>query len=53
MEVDVQNVKEGNVYFCPVCNRIVQDDVKSYKAQSVQCGKCQLCTCDKIIVEKH
>lgn len=42
MEVDVQNVKEGNVYFCPVCNKIVQDDVKSYKAQSVQCGKCQL-----------
>lgn len=41
MVVDVQNVKEGNVYFGSVCKKIIQDDAKSYNAQSVQYGKCQ------------
>lgn len=41
MVVDVQNVKEGNVYFCSVCKKIIQDDAKSYNAQNVQYGKCQ------------
>lgn len=41
MVVDVQNVKEGNVYFCSVCKKFIQDDGKSYNAQSVQYGKCQ------------
>lgn len=43
MDVDVvKNVNDGNVFFCPICKGIILDDVKTFKAQSVQCDKCHL-----------
>lgn len=33
---------DGNVYFCPICNNVVQETVQSFKAQSIQCDKCKL-----------
>lgn len=39
--MDVDCVK-GKVYFCPVCNNVVTDNVGTYKDQSIQCDGCGL-----------
>lgn len=43
METDSgESFVDGSVYFCPICNNVVQETVHSYKAQSIQCDNCKL-----------
>lgn len=37
-----ESLVDGSVYFCPICNNVVQETVYSYKAQSIQCDNCKL-----------
>lgn len=37
-----ESLVDESVYFCPICNNVVQETVYSYKAQSIQCDNCKL-----------
>lgn len=37
-----ESLVDRSVYFCPICNNVVQETVNSYKAKSIRCDNYKL-----------